>query len=782
MLECPFVYITLGGEIIERCCNRRIAESATSCIQMCAVSCGLSPASFPRVVIAASAQRRSCGGRPRLSQSSSITMFVLMWATLLFFVGDAVTDGSVTSCDFDVYCITVSEGEIAAEAGLCVVIPCSFTTAYYFTPKHLVWYKCESFQRRCGDSNVIFHSNKRSNKVQPGFTGRVSLLEPDVSRRNCSIVINDLTESDSGSYQLRVNGLYNERDDGFTFSQKVTISVKGLTQKPTVGIPPLTEGQQATLSCTAPGLCSGWDPEIRWTWRGAGEKDSRITGNVTAVKTEHLTSVARRRSSTFTFVPSAEHHGTHVTCEVRFPNDITTEETVTLNVTYVKDFHISGNTSVKEGDTLSLTCGVESFPPSLTTWTNTHNETDTNRQNDAETFMQRASGTSTFYIFNVTSEYSGRYSCTAKYLNQTLVEYVDVNVIYTRSPVITGSTTVLKGEALNLTCGAESFPPSRITWAPFGTGTDPQNGTGSAASLVIPDVAAEHSGRYTCTAQHLDRTETTYADVTVAWSPRFLQRSGCEVRSQVLTCVCVSEGLPLPSITWPLLRNHSEYSVVTTVSGHTVHSTATLTPRGHVGTSIECVSGNDQGEVKENLQIQQNAWGKEDQSSGPVAWLQVIGAFSIGVLLSAALCCLATKCRRNKQKISARHDETHEMVTSQEAPLVNAAQAAEAYQTYYQESAEEVRGAAAAPDLEGEAKDVLYASIDFAQLRRKNVSGAAKGREATETEYAEIKKVAREETENNNGAAERSNASGGSAIGEDEVAVYSSVKDAVSEI
>ncbi|KAM8869575.1 sialic acid-binding Ig-like lectin 14 [Spinachia spinachia] len=263
-------------------------------------------------------------------------MFVLICATLLF---TAATDGSVTSCDFDVYCITVSEGEIAAEAGLCVVIPCSFTTAYYFTPEHLVWYKCESFQRRCGDSNVIFHSNKRSNNVQPGFTGRVSLLEPDVSRRNCSIVINDLTESDSGSYQLRVNGLNNERDDGLKFSQKVTISVKGLTQKPTVGIPPLTEGQQATLSCTAPGLCSGWDPEIRWTWRGAGEKDSRITGNVTAVKTEHLTSVARRRSSTFTVVPSAEHHGTHVTCEVRFPNDITTEETVTLNVTFFPTFH-----------------------------------------------------------------------------------------------------------------------------------------------------------------------------------------------------------------------------------------------------------------------------------------------------------------------------------------------------------------------------------------------------------------------------------------------------------
>ncbi|XP_077950839.1 uncharacterized protein LOC144389520 isoform X5 [Gasterosteus aculeatus] len=262
-------------------------------------------------------------------------MFVLICATLLFSVRriTAATDGSVASCPGE-YCITVREGEIAAQAGLCVVIQCSFTTVSSFTHKHLLWYKCEPLGKRCRDSDVIFHSNKKSKKVQAGFMGRVSLLEPDVGLKNCSIIINDLTESDSGSYQLRVEGVNNGIADGLTFSQKVKISVKGLTQKPTVGIPPLTEGQQTTLSCTAPGLCSGSDPEITWTWRGAGEKDSHITGNITAVKTEHLTSVTQRRSSTLTFNSSAEHHGTDVTCKVRFTNDITTEETVTLNVTF----------------------------------------------------------------------------------------------------------------------------------------------------------------------------------------------------------------------------------------------------------------------------------------------------------------------------------------------------------------------------------------------------------------------------------------------------------------
>ena len=136
--------------------------------------------------------------------------------------------GGTEFCD-NRFCITLSEGEIRAEAGLCVVIPCTFTTSYYFTPQHIVWYKCEPSKPKCGDSDIIFHTNKNNNRTQSSeFKGRVSLLEPDVSRRNCSIIVNDLTESDSGSYQLRVNGDLNGMKDGFTFSPRTTVSVKGM--------------------------------------------------------------------------------------------------------------------------------------------------------------------------------------------------------------------------------------------------------------------------------------------------------------------------------------------------------------------------------------------------------------------------------------------------------------------------------------------------------------------------------------------------------------------------
>lgn len=124
------------------------------------------------------------------------------------------------------FCITLNDGIITAEAGLCVVIPCSFTPDYEFTPKHIVWFKCQHWKSRCGDSDIIFHTNR--NKTPSEFLGRVLLLNPDVSQGNCSLMINDLTTLDSGSYQLRVNGVYYGHRDGFVFTPRSTVLVKGM--------------------------------------------------------------------------------------------------------------------------------------------------------------------------------------------------------------------------------------------------------------------------------------------------------------------------------------------------------------------------------------------------------------------------------------------------------------------------------------------------------------------------------------------------------------------------
>lgn len=60
---------------------------------------------------------------------------------------------------------------------------------------------------------------------------------------------------------------------------------------------------------------------------------------------------------------------------------------------------------------------------------NLQNDTLTDLQNDTETYVQEESGMATLSISNVTADDSGLYMCTAKYLNITLRENVDVTVI-----------------------------------------------------------------------------------------------------------------------------------------------------------------------------------------------------------------------------------------------------------------------------------------------------------------------------------------------------------------
>ncbi|XP_034057073.1 sialic acid-binding Ig-like lectin 11 isoform X3 [Gymnodraco acuticeps] len=342
----------------------------------------------------------------------------------------------------------------------------------------------------------------------------------------------------------------------------------GLTQKPSVMIPPLTEGQPTTLTCTAPGLCSGSDPKFTWTWRGAGEKDSQITGNITALKTEDLTAVTQRHSSTLTFNPSAEHHNNNVTCEVSFKNNITAEETVTLNVTYLKKLVITGVTTVKDGDDLNLTCSVESFPPSVITWTK--HGSIRNLTKETKIILDNNTGTATLTIRNVTVDYSGLYVCKAK--------------------------------------------------------------------LQIP-------------------TLSTHAEVNVTFLPRIFSTSGCVVQSEVLTCVCISEGFPLPTIKWPLLDAHTEYSVTTNFSNHAVNLSITVTLKDRNYTTVECISSNDIGEVKENLNVTRKVLKQYADQHGPCEVLLWIGVAAVSLIVNVICIILMMFLWHSRKKVKPNQED-----------------------------------------------------------------------------------------------------------------------------
>ncbi|XP_028326247.1 hemicentin-1-like [Gouania willdenowi] len=649
-------------------------------------------------------------------------IFALIWIHLLCFLGCSTASSGfsgVESCVND-FCVTLSEHELRAEAGLCVVIPCTYSVPSTFTPQHIVWYKCNSWTERCYDSDIIFHSNKQNNKPKQAFIGRVSLLEPDMQKMNCSIMINDLTVSDTGSYQVKVIGRMSGKPESFISDQNncesYRKSLQGLQQTPTLLIPTLTEGEQSTLTCVSPGLCSGSDPEITWIWSGPGEINSDNPGNNMEVTTF-------KQNSTLTFNSSAEHHGVNVTCRVKFTGNIITEKSSTVSVMYMKEVQIIGDKSVKEGDTLNLTCTVESFPPSQITWVKMQKGTKTDRpedrlsdlQSNNETTLQEENESVMLFISNTTKEHSDDMSAL-------------LNILCCsdhRHPWVVGNPTVMKGDDVNLTCGAESFPPSSIIWTKGGSNLTLQSGQGSQ-SLVIPNVTVEDSGLYFCTVKYLNHTMELCAEVVVTWLSEIQNDSKCELNAAgLLTCVCISEGFPLPTITWPLLRGHEEHSVITTVSNYTVSSTVTLALKHHNKTSVECISSNDNVEARGNLSIQTKLSSKEDHSLLQlVSRPEVIIAFLIGVPLSVLVFVLAIIGYRRKKKTSKNSDWTVELSSHDNPQILG------------QHDEDEAVEAAGSQD----SKDVNYATLDFSKIKKRSPQEAARYHESTKTEYAEIKK------------------------------------------
>ncbi|XP_053699624.1 myelin-associated glycoprotein-like [Synchiropus splendidus] len=594
-----------------------------------------------------------------------------------------VQAGLKETCPHGDYCVTLDDGVITAESGLCVEIPCSFKTPQSFTPQHMLWFRCEQRHEWCDSSSDLIYSSDSSSAIREGFEGRVSLLESDVSQRNCSIIINDLSPSDSGWYQLRLTS----KDRSHTYWTKQGISVRGLRQKPILDVPQLKEGQLTALTCTAPGLCSGSEPTISWKWEGKGKSPHLVGGNITLQKSVSLGAVRRQYSSTLIFSASSEHHSSSITCTVVFKHGGSTEAKQTLEVQYLKSVTITGQTLVREGETLSLHCAADSFPPVLVQWT----------KGKTSEALARSTGEAALMIPAVTKEHSGPYRCTAEQGSKQVIRKIDLKVKYVRTPIILGNTDVKKGRALNLTCASESYPESVITMKKEERRekTFPcQTSNANTVSVLIPNVTTEDSGRYICEARYEMETLTTSVNVTVTWFAGILNGSRCERDSAALTCVCGSQGHPLPSISWLLLTDHSDSHIQTNVSGDEIWSSFSVKD-GHSVKTVVCVVTREDGETKEELPVLKLASHRE--SLFKFLTVEVLVAFLVGVFLSGIIFfVLQLICCRNTKKSEGGPQEP-----------------------------------------EPAWKDVHYSTIDFYHLKGK---GPRKAPETTETEYAEIKR------------------------------------------
>lgn len=97
--------------------------------------------------------------------------------------------------------------------------------------------------------------------------------------------------------------------------------------EPIMDIPPLSEGVEANLTCSAPFPCPETPPEITWWIKTRGE-------NITNLKDDNITLITPRSlyMSTLPLTPTSRMHNATVGCDVSYGNK-TISASRTLEVT-----------------------------------------------------------------------------------------------------------------------------------------------------------------------------------------------------------------------------------------------------------------------------------------------------------------------------------------------------------------------------------------------------------------------------------------------------------------
>ncbi|XP_016110019.1 sialic acid-binding Ig-like lectin 12 [Sinocyclocheilus grahami] len=96
--------------------------------------------------------------------------------------------------------------------------------------------------------------------------------------------------------------------------------------------------------------------------------------------------------------------------------------------------------------------------------------------------------------------------------------------------------------------------------------------------LLYMPVPEDHQAEITCEATFgRNRSASATMTLKVHSHPQILNSSACSLQQDQLTCVCVSQGVPLPDIHWPL-QNNADLNMVRASDCHiTVKSTFTMT-------------------------------------------------------------------------------------------------------------------------------------------------------------------------------------------------------------
>ncbi|XP_078608590.1 kin of IRRE-like protein 3 [Branchiostoma floridae x Branchiostoma japonicum] len=243
---------------------------------------------------------------------------------------------------------------------------------------------------------------------------------------------------------------------------------------------PVREGDTLALSCTS----RGGHPRPILSW------------SLGSVPLEADTRSADVSEIGVTFRIQREHHGQVVTCIASQPGypqllrDLSTQ--ITLEVQYAPSVSIVVSSpemtkdgtivQVKEGNTVTIKCNVESNPPSSIEW---------HGPRSVPLLLNQPE----LHISTIARSQNGTFICTAANSIASTSNRTTVDVLY--PPKILTNVQhrrVMVGSELTLKCVAEGNPAPTIFWS------NHSNGDILLNPLVVPTVSYTVTGKYICNA------------------------------------------------------------------------------------------------------------------------------------------------------------------------------------------------------------------------------------------------------------------------------------------
>ncbi|XP_037642070.1 B-cell receptor CD22 isoform X2 [Sebastes umbrosus] len=239
-------------------------------------------------------------------------------------------------------------------------------------------------------------------------------------------------------------------------------------------------------------------------------------------------------------------------------------------------------TEVREDQTTTIRCTVESFPPSTLTLKRTsESDSQSSEWHFTEPDNYYGSPNTLVHTFNVTSTHKGFYTCDATNSEGSKMSTERKLVVIYRPKGVTvqaePALVVNENQSLTLNCSAESHPPvTSVTWMKMIDGKSEilrENQT-----FTVKSVGPSDSGLYSCTARNGFGTgNSQQAEVKVKYAPKHTKITRTAEQQQPdgtrsVTLSCSSQSYP-PVTDYSWYRKMTERDErVSEHQKHTVYS------------------------------------------------------------------------------------------------------------------------------------------------------------------------------------------------------------------